>query len=500
MEILTSSQMEQADSYAINELKIPSILLMENAAIAFADEIEKDLNALSKVCIVCGAGNNGGDGYAVARHLVNRGYFVDVVSINPEKLKGDAKVNFEILKNLPVRIIDDFLHVNYGNYDLIVDAIFGTGLNRKVEGDLEKLILKINTEAIKVYSIDIPSGLSGSTGEIFGEHIRAQKTVTFCRPKIVHVLYPAKAACGDIVVKNISIPDSAVNSTRPDNFLLSGHNVPRIIRRGVNTHKGHFGHTAIIAGSKGKVGAGILTARACISTGSGLTTVVTPKNFINSFHSAVSESMCLDVDSEDVLEVKDLQRVVDFVKDKGCVAIGPGLGTAESTKELVKGIIENSSNKLVIDADGINLLDESTFEKLAFRTVLTPHVGEFCRLCKITKDDLAKDRLNICKNFALKHSVSLVLKSADTIISLPDGRAFVFNEGSPSLAKGGSGDVLTGMIASFISQGYQIEDACKLGVYIHGRTGAFLHSRYNEFYPKASDICDNLWVVMNELL
>jgi NAD(P)H-hydrate epimerase len=501
VEILLSKQMEAADKHAIEVLKIPSVVLMENAAIAVTEEIAKDLDNSFKICIVCGSGNNGGDGFAVARQLVNRGYFVDVVALNVDNLKGDAKTNYEILLKLPVRIYqDNFLNLDFSNYDAIIDAIFGTGLNRRVEGEIETLIQKINISGRHIYAIDIPSGLSGSSSEILGTNINTFKTITFCRPKLPHVMYPAKLFCGEVIVKNISIPDSSVAFTKPDNFLLNKETVPRILPRKPDSHKGSYGHTVIIAGSIGKIGAGILSAKACINSGSGLTTVVTPKNFINAFHGHLPEAMCFNTDSEDFLTLKDLDAVIEFVADKSCLAIGPGLGTKAETSEFVENIIKKTKNKLVIDADGINLIKPEWFEYLAFRTVLTPHIGEFCRLIGFTKEDLIKDRLNICKDFAIRHSVCLVLKSADTIITTPDGKSYIFNEGSAALAKGGSGDVLTGLIASFISQGYSVEDACKIGVYIHGKTGKYIETKYNCMFPKASDLCDNLWVAMNELL
>lgn len=500
MEILSAKQMEKADKYAIEVLNIPSIVLMENAAIAFAEEIVKDFDKNSKICVVCGSGNNGGDGFAVARQLMNRGYFVDVVALNVDNLKEDAKTNYEILLRLPVRIFqDNFSDIKFSDYDVIVDAIFGTGLNRKIEGEIETLIQNINISGRPIYALDIPSGLSGSSSEILGTNITAFKTVTFCRPKLPHVMYPAKSFCGEVIVKDISIPDSSVAFTKPDTFLLTRGTVPKILPRKSDSHKGSYGHTVIIVGSIGKIGAGILSAKACINSGSGLTSVVTPKNFISTFHGHLPEAMCFNTVSEDFLTMKDLDTVAAFLEDKSCIGIGPGLGTRDETKEFVENIIKKTKNKIVLDADGINLIRPELFENLAFRTVLTPHIGEFSRLTGLSKEEVIKDRLNISKDFAVKHSVYLVLKSADTIITLPDGKSFIFNEGGPSLAKGGSGDVLVGLIASFISQGYSIEDACKISVYLHGKTGRYLGDKYNSLFPKASDLCDNLWVAMNEL-
>lgn len=500
MEVLTSKQMEMVDKEAIETLRIPSSVLMENAAISFVDEIEDNIENLSKGCIVCGVGNNGGDGFAIARHLFIRGFFVDVVSINSGKLKGDSRVNYEILQKFPIRIFEDFENIDFQTYDYIVDAIFGTGLTRKLEGQLEDLISRINVSNCKIFSVDIPSGLLGSSSEVLGTNINAFKTVTFCRPKIPHTLYPAKQYCGEVVVKDISIPDFLVDKFSFDNFLITKESLPVLRNRSANTHKGHFGHTVIIGGSKGKIGAAIMAADAAIKTGSGLTTVVAPANFINSIHAKLPEAMCLDITSDDFLKEEDALSILEFVKDKSCIGIGPGLGTNEETKNLFKRIVKEADNKLVIDADGLNLLDEELLTYLKFRTVITPHIGEFCRMLKISKDELMKDRLHICKKFAIEKSLYVVLKSADTIIALPDGKCFIFNEGSSSLAKGGSGDILTGMLSSFISQGYMLDEAAKLAVYLHGRSGKIVSDKYNTYFPKGSEVCENLWVAMNEIL
>jgi NAD(P)H-hydrate epimerase len=500
MEVLTSKQMEMVDKEAIETLKIPSIVLMENAAISFVQEIENDINRLSKGCVVCGVGNNGGDGFAIARHLFLKGYFVDVISINSDKLKNDAKINYEILQKFPVRIFEDYKNVDFNIYDYIVDAIFGTGLTRRVEGDIQELILKINALRCKVFSVDIPSGLSGSSSEVLGVNIKAHKTVTFCRPKIPHTLYPAKQYCGEVVVKYISIPDFLVNKFSFDNFLLTKESLPVLKNRTENTHKGHYGHTVIIGGSKGKIGAAIMAAYASIRAGSGLTTAVIPSNFIGAIHSKLPEAMCLDIKSCDFLKEEDAKTILEFIKDKSCIGIGPGLGTNPSTKNLLKTVVKETDNKLVIDADGLNLLDEEMLTYLKFRAVITPHIGEFCRMLKISKDELMEDRLNICKKFAIENSIYVVLKSADTIIAYPDGKCFIFNEGSPALAKGGSGDILTGILSSLISQGVELGEAAKLSVFLHGRSGKILADKYNTYFPKASEVCENLWVAMNEIL
>lgn len=499
MEILTSSQMAGADRHAINDLGIPAVVLMENAGVALADEIVKISKNSDKIIIVAGAGNNGGDGYVLARHLFNRGFFGEVLSIHPEKLKNEAFVNYNIIRKMPVRIFYNILDFDFRGYDLIVDAIFGTGLDRPVDGVVEQLIKNINTSGKKIVSVDIPSGLSGSCHNLIGTSVKADYTITFCRPKIPHCMYPAKSFCGELIIKDISIPDMSVNAVAPEVFLLNKENVPRLRKRSWDCHKGSFGHTVIIGGSEGKIGAVAICAKAAVRMGSGLTTVVTPKNYINTIHGVVPEAMCLPVLSVDKIDFNDAPVIFEFLQDKNVVAIGPGMGKDSSTGQLFKDIILKSSFKVVVDADGINFLDEEVLESLKFRGVLTPHIGEFSRLVNFTKDEVLKNRLKIAKDFAIKYSVVLVLKSSDTIIAMPSGVCFVFNEGSPSLSKGGSGDCLTGIIAALLSQNFTLEDAALLGVYIHGRTGRFLAEKYTDFFPTAKDVVEKLWVTAGEL-
>lgn len=499
MEILTSYQMADADSHAINRLKIPSIVLMENAGIGAADEIAKICKNSDKIVVVAGVGNNGGDGYVLARQLFNRGFFIEVLSVTPEKLRGDAEINYNILKKLSIKIFNNIIDFDFKGYDLIVDAIFGTGLSRPVEGDMLQLIRNINISSKKVVSIDIPSGLSGNCHNLIGACVKADYTITFCRPKIPHCLYPAKSFCGEVIVKDISIPDVSVNAVASEVFLLNKNNVPKLKERLKDCHKGSFGHTVVIGGSEGKIGALAICAMAAVRMGSGLTTVVTPKNYISTVHGLVPEAMCLPISSIDKIDFSDAPVIFEFLKDKEVVAIGPGMGKDPSTGQLVRDIILKSDFKVVIDADGINLLNEELLESLKFRGVLTPHIGEFARLVNLTKDEVLKDRLKIAKDFAITYSVTLVLKSSDTIIALPSGVCFVFNEGSPSLSKGGSGDCLTGIIAALLSQNFTLEDAALLGVYIHGRTGGFLAEKYTDFFPTARDVVEKLWVTACEL-
>lgn len=499
MEILTSYQMADADGHAINTLKIPSLVLMENAGIGAADEIVKICKHSDKIIVVAGVGNNGGDGYVLARQLVNRGFFIEVLSVTPDKLKNDAEINYNILKRLSVKIFNSIIDFDFKGYDLIVDAIFGTGLNRAVEGDMLQLIKNINISGKKVVSVDIPSGLSGNCHNLIGICVKADYTITFCRPKIPHCMYPAKSFCGEVIIKDISIPDISVNAVVSEVFLLNKNNVPKLKKRLKDCHKGSFGHTVVIGGSEGKIGALAICAMATVRMGSGLTTVVTPKNYINTIHGVVPEAMCFPVSSIDKIDFNDAPVIFEFLQDKKVVAIGPGMGKDSSTGQLIKNIILKSSFKVVVDADGINFLNEEVLESLKFRGVLTPHIGEFSRLVNLTKNEVLKNRLKIAKDFAIKYSVVLVLKSSDTIIALPSGVCFVFNEGSPSLSKGGSGDCLTGIIAALLSQNFTLEDAALLGVYIHGRTGRFLAEKYTDFFPTAKDVVEKLWVTAGEL-
>jgi NAD(P)H-hydrate epimerase len=493
MEILNSTQMEQADKYTIETLEIPSIVLMENASKSVFDVFEElDLKS-EKIAVVIGSGNNGGDGLAVSRILINNYYDVDIIlTSDPEKFKADAKTNYKILLNYGVNFIRIEENYDFSKYDVIFDAIFGTGLSRKIEGRYKTIVESINNSQAYIISIDIPSGLNGNTNKQLGISIKADTTVTFCRPKIPHCLYPAKEYCGNVFVTDISIPDISVEKQDSQIFLITEENLPEIKHRKQDSHKGTYGHSIIIGGSKGKSGAVIMASKACTTIGAGLTTAILPKAISTAYEISFLEGMSFQLEGE-YLDNKHIDRVLDFIKDKTVIAVGPGIGTNSETKTFVKELLKNVQQPIILDADAINCLEIGSFKYFKSKTILTPHIGEFARLLNITTDELKNNRIELLKNFTVKNNVFVILKSSDTLIATPKGEIYVSSFGNPALSKGGSGDCLTGIISGLISQGYEILDACKLSCYFLGKTAEILSEEKHINTINTTDIIQNLW-------
>ena len=502
MEILNSRQMEKADRFAIENIGIPSAVLMENASRAIAEEFfdlecEKESSA-----VVCGSGNNGGDGFTAARMLINKGFNPDIYILgDPKKLKGDAKVNYDILINFGadiIRIEDEDDIPDFSKYDIIIDAIFGTGLSREAEGIFADVIDAVNDSESIVISVDIPSGLSGMTHNIIGTCIDADVTVTFCRAKLPHVMYPAKKFCGDVVIADISIPDFAVDEAGAQTYLVTSENLPVSAYREEDSHKGDFGHAVIIGGSFGKGGAGVMAGMSCMRTGAGLTTLIMPDEALKS-SPLPPEIMSLSVQEGGFFTAESAEKVASALEDKSAFAVGPGLGRNEATEEFVLSVLKNTEIPVVVDADGLYNLQKGGTEYLRGRGVITPHIGEFARLLDTDVDTVLENRLELASEYAAKHDIVVVLKSADTIIALPEGERFISVSGTPALAKGGSGDCLTGLIVSFISQGYSTEDSAKAGAYFLGRAGEIAAEETNENCVLTTDVIDSIWKVFDEV-
>jgi NAD(P)H-hydrate epimerase len=502
MEILNSSQMAQADAFTINEIGIPSIVLMENAAITVVDEILSRKPDAVTAAVVVGAGNNGGDGLAVARLLINSGFACDIfIACEESDIKGDALVNYNILKSYdaPIFFTDESDTPSFEGYDILVDALFGTGLSRPLDGFYLYLVQYMNLTSNYIVSVDIPSGLSGSTHNVIGECVDADLTVTFARPKYPHVMYPAREFCGEVVVTDISIPDFAVETVCASTFLLNESTLPYTPVRAADSHKGDFGHAVIAGGSEGKSGAVFMASRACARCGAGLTTVAVPGRLMPAAEAVNPEIMSMAAGSKSYFTADCADELAEYLKTKTVCAVGPGLGTNEETAEFLSRLISLTDLPLVIDADGINLLSEKDFNKLADRCILTPHIGEFSKMTGKPRTEVLKNRVELSREFAVSRNIILVLKSADTVIALPDGNVFVNISGTPALAKGGSGDCLTGLIASFVAQGYDLTEAACLGSYTLGRTAEIVSEEMNEKSVLTSDIIENIWKTLDEL-
>ncbi len=504
MWILNSTQMKQADKITIEELKIPGIILMENAGISVVDVIEEvieDIGGL-RFLIVCGKGNNGGDGFVVARHLIRKNINVEVILIGKsDQLKGDALINYNMLKVYKDSIyeLSEEQELRSKEYlfkeaDIIIDALFGTGLTNPLDGIYKEVVEIINNQDALVISIDVPSGLSSDTNRIIGPYIKADITVTLAEMKWCHIFPPAEYMCGQVFVKDIGIPEYVIKQSKPYLKLITEEDIiDLLLPRIPDTHKSNYGEILAVAGSAGKLGAAWMTGQSALKSGAGLVTVGIPEICHQAMMSKIIELMTIGFNStiDGTFSLNALEQILDFAKDKDLIAIGPGLTIHSECIKLVHELIKSYDKILVIDADGINAIakDTDVLNNKKGTIILTPHPGEMARLIKSTSKKVQENRVQIASDFAKKYDVILVLKGYRTLIAFPDGMIYVNPTGNPGMASGGVGDVLTGMIAGFVAQNLDnIKQATLAAVYLHGLAGDLAKEKIGEIPLIASDI------------
>ncbi|HJZ73565.1 MAG TPA: NAD(P)H-hydrate dehydratase [Vicinamibacterales bacterium] len=505
--------MREADRRTIEDIGIPSLVLMENAgrqAVAAMEAIYGDL--LDRhVGVLCGRGNNGGDGFVVARTLVQRGVDVSVFLIGSvADVRGDARVNLEILGRLGLTVVEVAdsqaweLHVSEVNdCTLIVDAIFGTGLKAPVSGFIESVITDVNASGIPVVSIDLPSGLSADSADPIGPSIDAGLTITIAAPKLPLVLPPGELRSGDIVIADIGIPGEvieAVEGPRVD-LLTRGAMRDLITPRTSDSHKGDYGRVLVVAGSRGKTGAAHLAAIGALRSGAGLVTVATPASCQPVIAAMAPEYMTEALlETDEGLDVDEIDRLFEMARD--VIAIGPGLGQAKATREFIRQVVDRATMPLVVDADALNAFADAP-DRLTGREgrdiIITPHPGEMARLVGMSTHEVQASRLEVARNFATAHHLFVVLKGHRTLVATPDEKVFINPTGNPGMATGGTGDVLTGMIAAWLAQLLDAEAACKLAVYLHGLAGDLTESDEGEVAMTSADVAAHLGAAMIEM-
>ena len=513
MRILNAAQMREADRRTIEEIGIPSIVLMENAGrqvVAAMEAMHTDLLE-RQVAVLCGRGNNGGDGFVVARTLVQRGVDVSVFLMGRvADVRGDARTNLEILGRIGVTVVEVAdaqaweLHFSeVSDCTLIVDAMFGTGLNAPLAGFIESVVTDVNASGIPVVSIDVPSGLSADTPDVPGPSIEAGLTVTLAAPKLPLVLPPAELRAGDIVIADIGIPAEVLDEVDgPRLDLLTRTSMRELLPpRMPDTHKGDYGHVLIVAGSRGKTGAAHLAAVGALRSGAGLVTVATPARCLEVVAMMGPEYMTEGIDeTADGLDADAVERILEMARD--VIAIGPGLGQQAGTRRFVTSLVDRATMPLVIDADGLNAFTGDP-DRLSGRdgrvVIITPHPGEMARLVSMTTEEVQASRIEIARNFASAHHVYVVLKGHRTLIATPDEKVFINPTGNPGMATGGTGDVLTGMIAAWLAQLLDAEAACKLAVYLHGMAGDLAAADEGEAALTSADLAAHLGDAVMEL-
>jgi hydroxyethylthiazole kinase-like uncharacterized protein yjeF len=513
MRVLNSTQMREADRRTIDEIGIPSLVLMENAGrqvVAAMEAMYSDL-AERQVAVLCGRGNNGGDGFVVARTLVQRGIDVSVFLIGRvAEVRGDARINLEILGRLGVTVVEiadgeawELHSSEVSDSTLIVDAIFGTGLNAPVAGLISTVIADVNAFAIPVVSIDLPSGLSADSHDPIGDSIEADTTVTLAAPKLPLVLPPAEARAGDIVIADIGIPSEVLDGLDgPRVELLTRGGMRELVApRSPDSHKGDFGHVLVVAGSPGKTGAAHLAALGALRSGAGLVTVATPASSQPIVAAMAPEYMTEAlVESNGGIDPSAVDRLLEIARD--VIALGPGLGLAPSTRQFIRTLVDRAPMPLVVDADGLNAFADDP-DRLSGRegrdVIITPHPGEMGRLIGMSAAEVQASRLEVARNFAAAHHLYVVLKGHRTLIATPDEKIFINPTGNAGMATGGTGDVLTGMIAAWLAQLLDAEAACKLAVYLHGMAGDLAEADEGEVAMTSADVAGHLGDAILEL-
>lgn len=480
--ILTSEQMKLCDAYAMNALGIPSRTLMQRAA----EECAAALGGfdLTRTYVMCGAGNNGGDGMAIADILASRGVVVTVVFAgNRDHLTTQSAFRLARLKDLGIPVVE---RADFSDATAIVDALTGIGLTREIEGPAAELITAANACGAPILSVDVPSGLIADSGTVPEIAVRACRTVAVQNLKPCHVLYGAAGSCGEVILADIGIPDGVIPESEAILYASEG-DAAAIAPRPAYSHKGTFGRVLVIAGSPGMAGAAYFSALAAYRTGAGLVEIFTVEENLPVLQTLIPEAIVTVYGEENLAE-----RLDAALGRANAVVCGPGLGTGALSRELVRRVLSYDSAPLVLDADALNIIsDEKLRLPCRSDTVVTPHVGEMSRLTGKSIADISASLVETARDFAAEHGVTCVLKDAHSVIC--DGvHTYINLAGCSAMAKGGSGDVLSGIVAALAASGVGVADSAVLGCFLHGRAGERAAEKHGMHGVLARDIANEI--------
>jgi len=502
MKIVTSQQMKKIDRKAIEKYGISGLVLMENAGLKVFNNLKNIYPKLmnKEVIVIAGSGNNGGDGFVVARHLYNYGVKVKVILLcSFNKIKGDAKINLNTIDKMGIELIEimtfkieeieEILSVS----DIIIDAILGTGLQGMVIGLKAKMIDIINKSEKEIVAIDIPSGLNADTGHVGGNCVKASYTITLALPKIGLMIYPGVNYAGKLIIEDISIPKSLLEDKELQINLITRKFVRLLLPvRFPDSHKGSFGKVLLLAGSVGMTGAAYLASEAAIKSGTGIVVLGIPKSLNTIMEVKLTEVMTLPLDEtkEKSLDIKAEDKILKLSKDFSIMAIGPGISRQLKTQKLINQLIKNSSIPLILDADALYNLGENSeiLRESKVPIIITPHPGEMARLINKEVGFVLDNSIQVVKEFAQKFGIIVVLKGARTIVADNKGNTFINIGDNSGMATGGSGDILTGIISSLMAQGLEDVSAAVAGVYIHSFAGNLARDTKGERGMTACDI------------
>ncbi|MDD6183853.1 MAG: NAD(P)H-hydrate dehydratase [Lachnospiraceae bacterium] len=486
--LLNAKEMKQADTNTIEHFRVPSLVLMERAALKVVEVIEEERLNTGHTLIVCGCGNNGGDGLAVARMLRQKGAEVTVCLLGDyEKCSPQTKQQYDILIAYGVEIQKE---IPEREYTLVIDAIFGIGLSRDVEGNYRDAILKMNEISADKLAVDIPSGIHSDSGRIMGCSFFAEHTVTFAYNKLGLNLYPGAEAAGKITVAEIGITEESFLGKEPQTIAFTEEDLTGLPKRQAESNKGTYGKVLVIAGNEQMAGAAYFSAKAAYLCGCGLVKVVTHENNKTMLHTKLPEALIQTYEGKKA----EKESLIEAVNWADVIVVGPGLGQSPLSENILKTVLKTASVPMVLDADALNLLaKERELLKLPHTDlIVTPHLGEMARLADMPVDYIKKNLILTAEEFAREYNVICVLKDARTIISIPYGKTYVNLSGNHGMATGGSGDVLTGMIAGLLAGGVSPETAAALGVYLHGKAGDTAAGKAGHYSLMASDILDGI--------
>lgn len=507
MRLVGSAEMREIDRTAIEVFGIPSLTLMDRAGRAVAEAALQLASPRGRFVVVCGGGNNGGDGFVAARLLRAAGRDARVLALVPsERLSPDARAVREQAQRAGVAIDDagELAAVEAGGGDVVVDAIFGTGLARPPEGAFAGAIARIEAAraaGARVLAVDVPSGLSADTGRSLGACVRADRTVTFAFQKRGLVLFPGAAFAGEVVVADIGIPADAARRVPVGCELLTDAEARLLVPpRAPDAHKGDAGRLLVVAGSAGKTGAAHLALTGALRGGAGLVTLAARAEVMPLALAGRPEAMSAALPGDGPLGRSDLHALLALAKDADAIALGPGIPRGSETGELVRALLERARKPAVVDADGLNALAEApaALAELGIPLLLTPHPGEMARLCRTTIESVQSDRVGIAAAKAREWKATLVLKGARTVVADPEGPPAIVPCGNPGLATGGTGDVLTGLCGALLAEGLPPSAAGRVGAFVHGRAGDLAARRFGERGLVAGDLGEAIGAVWAE--
>ena len=506
--VATAKEMQFCDRTAITKFGIPSILLMENAGRSVADFVEREIGSVSGklIYVFCGKGNNGGDGFVVARHLYNRGARVSVfLMARGAQLKGDPRTNFRILQGINKQDRSSILQLvesvtasrvsRHPSPDVIIDALFGTGFSGGVRGEYEKVVRSMNESNAKVIAVDIPSGVDADNGIVENVAVTADVTVTMGLRKIGLLVHRGRESSGRVHVADIEIPKIVYQRSGIRTWYVQQTDVRRMLpRRPPNAHKHSVGKILVLAGSRGLTGAAVMSCNSAMRAGAGAVVLGIPKSLLPVVSKKLTEVMPnpLEETEEQSVSRKAIPEINRFVSWSDIVVLGPGLGRNKETEEAILELIETIKKPLLIDADGLNALaiDPIIVKKRKAETVLTPHAGELSRITKLPTEEIEKDRVGLARSESKALGSYLVLKGSPTVVGTPSGDVFINSKGNPGMATAGAGDVLTGTIAALWGQHISAAEASICGVYLHGLAGDLAKEKYGEMGLTATDIIE----------